>query len=203
MTSPASTRPIDRQAITGIILCGGRGRRMGGVDKPLELLNGRPLVRHVRERLTQQVGRIVISANRSLDAYASFGDMIVTDIEAGLGPLEGIVSALALIESPWFFCCPGDAPRLDRTLVARLAAAATGVDAVIPHDGEIAQPLFLLARSTLRPAIEAYLASGERAVAPFVTGLSVAVVDCADIHDSFANVNTAAELAEMAGAERD
>lgn len=201
MSLKSEVKTIDRQAITGVILCGGRGRRMGGVDKPLELLNGRPLVRHVRERLVQQVGRIIISANRSLDAYSSFGDLIVTDIEAGLGPLEGILSALSLIESSWFFCCPGDAPRLDRGLVSRLAANAAGVDAVIPHDGETAQPLFLLGRSTLRPAIEAYLASGERAVTTFVAGLNVAVVDCADIAESFANVNTQAELAEMAGRE--
>ena len=201
MNPTSEARAIDKATITGIILCGGRGRRMGGVDKPLELLNGRPLVRHVRERLVQQVGRIVISANRSLDAYSSFGDVIVTDIEAGLGPLEGIVSALALIESGWFFCCPGDAPKLDRGLIARLAVHATGVDAVIPHDGEAAQPLFLLGRATLRPAIEAYLAGGERAVTAFVTGLNVAVVDCADIAESFANVNTVADLAEMAGRE--
>jgi molybdopterin-guanine dinucleotide biosynthesis protein A len=188
---------MDKQAITGIILCGGRGRRMGGVDKPLELLNGRSLVSHVRERLTQQVGRIIISANRSLDAYASFGDVIVTDIEAGQGPLGGLVSALALAESEWFFCCPGDAPRLDWSLVARLARHIGSADAAVAHDGTQSQYLFLLGRRSLCAAMEAYLATGERTVQGFLASIAPVEVDASDIAASFANINTQAELAQL------
>jgi|APMI01.1.fsa_nt_gi molybdopterin-guanine dinucleotide biosynthesis protein A len=171
---------------------------MGGVDKPLESLNGRPLVAHVREQLTQQVGRIVISANRSLDAYSSFGDVIVTDIETGLGPLGGLVSALALVESEWFFCCPGDGPRLDRGLVARLAKdVSPSVDALVPCDGTQRQYLFLLGRTSMRHAIADYLATGERSVLGFLDTIRIGRVDASDIAASFANINTPDELREL------
>ena len=85
---------IGRADITGVILCGGEARRMPGVDKPLALLDGTPLVAHVHARLAPQVARVLISANRSLEAYATYGDRVVPDIRPGVGPLGGLSAAL-------------------------------------------------------------------------------------------------------------
>lgn len=124
--------------ITGIILCGGKAQRMLGAEKPLRLLSGAPLVEHVRRRLAPQVSRVVISANRELDRYAAWGDTVVPDAMAGLGPLGGLESALRVVTTPYTFCCPGDAPLLDRQLVSRLTVAMervdTPVDVCFPHD---------------------------------------------------------------------
>ncbi len=187
---------IDASAITGVILCGGSARRMDGVEKPLQPLAGQPMVQHVRARLAPQVGCVVISANAHADAYGQWGDRVVPDVEAGQGPLGGIVSALGVVTTPYAFCCTGDSPRLDPLLVSRLAALldATGVDAVYPHDGTRTQPLFLLLRTTVRDGLMQYLCDGGRKVTTWLEQLSLAVHDARDIADSFLNCNTLAEL---------
>lgn len=185
---------IAPQSITGVILCGGLARRMGGVEKPLQLLNGAPLVQHVRERLAAQVGSIVISANRAHEQYAQWGDPVVADAEPELGPLGGLASVLPLVSTPWFFCCPGDAPFLHPTLVERLAHAAERNPCVYPTDGRQAQHLFLLGQRSLTAALDEYLAAGGRSVHGFLQTQQPAIVDAADIADSFRNINSLAEL---------
>lgn len=170
---------------------------MGGIDKPLALLAGRPLVAYVVERLEPQVGAMVISANRSLDSYRAFDHPVVTDEQPGLGPLGGLLSALEHVETPWFFCCPGDAPLLDDSIVARLAAAPDGIIR-IPFDGKRQQQLFMLGRSSARADLDAYLAAGGRSVHAFHAGQSLALVDMCDIAGSFVNINTMGELELLA-----
>jgi molybdenum cofactor guanylyltransferase len=188
---------ITRDDITGVILCGGGARRMGGVEKPLQLLAGRPLFRHVQERLAPQVSGVVISANREREAYAHAGDPVIADETPGQGPLGGIATALAMAHTPYLFCCPGDAPFLDRSLVSRLSAPLGGdADAglCLPHDGVRAQHLFLLVRSSMQDDLTRYLASGERSVRGFVAAHHALTVDASDIVDSFVNINTDEEL---------
>jgi molybdopterin-guanine dinucleotide biosynthesis protein A len=169
---------------------------MDGVDKPLQLLAGTPLVLHVRERLTPQVGRIVISANTQQAQYAQWGDAVVTDREPGQGPLGGLVSALGAVTTPYAFCCTGDSPQLHPTLVNRLAATLEeqGVDAVYPHDGTRTQPLFLLMRTSVRDGLVQYMQAGGRKVTTWLEQLPLAVHEARDIADSFLNLNTLAEL---------
>jgi molybdenum cofactor guanylyltransferase len=184
---------IERADVTGIVLCGGEATRMGGIDKPLSLLDGTALVAHILARLAPQVRGVMISANRSIDAYRALGATVVSDRTPGLGPLGGLRSALALVTTPWFFCCPGDAPRVDTAIVARLATATDG-DLRIPFDGERQQHLFVLGRTSVHADLDAYLAAGGRSVHGFSAGQSLALVDVRDIAASFANVNTLAEL---------
>jgi molybdenum cofactor guanylyltransferase len=190
---------IARADITGVILCGGDARRMSGVEKPLQPLGDAPLVAHVHDRLAPQVMRVVISANRSLDRFAAWGDPVVPDMAPGQGPLGGLLSVLEAIresDTPYLFACPGDAPFLDRALVSRLAQALDDADADIaePHDGTRAQHLFLLMRTTTRPSIASYLDRGERSVHGWLDTQRVITVNASDIAASFANINTPQEL---------
>lgn len=184
---------IARADVTGVILCGGEGRRMGGVQKALLPLHGQPLVAHVAARLAPQVARIVVSANEEADAYAAYGE-VVPDRIPGRGPLGGLQSALRVVDTPWVLCTPGDAPRLAPTLVARLAAVANGHDAVSAHDGERRQPLFLLVRTTVRDHLDAWLEHGGRAVRDFLDAIDVVEATLPDLAPSFANVNTPSDL---------
>ena len=116
-------------AITGLILAGGRARRMGGEDKGLIPLAGRPLIAWVIDALAPQVGRILISANRNQAAYAAFGHPVIGDEAVGAelagfqGPLAGIAAAMTRMETPWLLTLPCDAPLAPADLASRLAAA--------------------------------------------------------------------------------
>src|SRR5919205_1618672 len=115
------TRKIPIVMITGLVLAGGQGRRMGGVDKGLQLLRGRPMIEHVLERLKPQVGEIVINANQNLDRYRVFGHRVVSDAIGGYaGPLAGLHAGLQAITNPLAVTVPCDSPFLPLDLVSRL-----------------------------------------------------------------------------------
>lgn len=187
---------IDRAEITGVILCGGAGSRLGAGEKPLTLLHDRPLVAHVRARLAPQVGPLCLSANHALDEYAAWSDIILADTMPGLGPLGGLATALAHCTTPYLFCCPGDAPFLPADVVARLADAFddSAIDLAVPHDGEQMQQLFLLTRRKVAPSLTDYLSGGGRAVRGWFDRLRVAVVAMPSRRAGFLNVNTMADL---------
>lgn len=196
---------ITEKSITAIVLCGGAGRRMGGRDKPLEPLHGRPLIDHVHQRLRGQVADLVISCNRNHHRYAAWTMRYVHDAVPGLGPLGGVVSALMHVHTPWAFICPGDAPHLHVELVARLAAACMQAQAssldnacvAVAHDGQQLQPLFMLVPNSAAASMRAYLARGERSVHGWLALQHTLAVPCTDIASSFANANTPAELAAL------
>lgn len=198
-------RAIDRADITGVILCGGGARRMEGVEKALQPLGGLPLVAHVQARLSPQVGRVIVSANRASGMYAQWATTVLADDVLDGGPLAGIATALRCAISPFLFCCPGDAPFLHETLVDRLATAVTlhDADIAIPHDGERDQHLFALIRSAEYTSLVAYLDSGERAVHGWLAGRRVVTVDASDIASHFVNINTVEQLAAASTAVRD
>lgn len=199
---------IAQHEITGVILCGGSAERMNGVDKPLQRLHGLPLVERVRARLAPQVGPIILSANRHLTEYGAWGDLVVADAEPGLGPLGGIASACQRVETPYLFCCPGDAPWLSMALVSRLAAALSLAQSAwqtepradsqpllaVPHDGARQQHLFFLCDRRVASSLQAYLAESHRSVHGWIAQLSHVVVDAADLGATFTNLNTQADL---------
>ncbi len=188
---------IDAGDITGIVLCGGQARRMAGIEKPLQFLHERPLVAHVVERLRPQVGAILISANREMPVYAAIGHQVINDLTTGLGPLGGLQAALVLVRTPWFFCCPGDAPFLDRRIIARLGAVANAAPSkklVVPSDGERSQHLFVLGAASLRIPLDNYLASGRRSVREFIDTNAGQVVTLPDLTASFRNINSMEDL---------
>lgn len=186
--------------ISGVVLCGGTGRRFGGVDKPLVELCGKPLVAHVLERLSGQVDEVVVSANRHRERYEALGARVVADATAGLGPLAGLAAAATACRGDLLFVCPGDAPTLARDLVSRLLArlqeAGQAVDAVIPNDGIRDQVLFLLVRREAAASAARYLADGGRSVFGWLGTLGVARCGIAD-PAGFVNVNTPEELAAL------
>jgi molybdopterin-guanine dinucleotide biosynthesis protein A len=187
---------IQRADVTGLILCGGAGVRLGGRDKPLELLGGVPLVEHVRARLQPQVARILISCNRNFEEYARWNDTIVADETANRGPLGGILAGMQLAETDYLFVCPGDAPFLSTTLIQRLTTALDreAVDLAIPRDGTRRQHLFPLMRRALAGPLSGYLQSGGRSVYAFIDQQRAAVIDASLERDAFFNVNSPADL---------
>lgn len=186
----------ERTQVTGGILAGGRGLRMGGVDKGLVLHEGRELVAHMIQRLKPQVHGIVISANRNVDRYSQFGYPVFTDEDDGfLGPLAGIARLLREIDSDFLVTTPCDTPDFPDDLVQRLLTRQheTGADAVVAHDGEQRQFLFTLYRRQLADSAAAALSSGERALWRWHEDLNLAE---AQVQGSaaFANLNTRADL---------
>jgi molybdopterin-guanine dinucleotide biosynthesis protein A len=189
---------VDRTSITGLILAGGRGSRMGGQDKGLQRLAGEPLVRHAMQRLAPQVGSLLISANRNLQAYAAFGAPVVQDAEADFqGPLAGVLAGLRAASTAWVQCVPCDAPLLPPDLVARLGAASPDADIVLPCsvDGRV-QPLFALLRRDVQGPLAQALARRERKAQQWMRTLPHRLVpfDRAEDERAFLNINSAAEL---------
>lgn len=180
-----------REATTAIVLCGGRATRLGGVEKPLADLGGQPLVRHVLERLAPQVDAVVL-AGASAQSYRCFGHRLVADSAPSQGPLGGIVSALAVVATPWVLTAPADTPFLPTNLVAKLAAACPGHGAAVAVAGGRRQNLSLLLDATRAASLAAFFAAGGRAIHRWLDANRVPTVafPAAD----FLNVNTAAEL---------
>lgn len=183
--------------ITGLILAGGQGRRMGGADKGLQLHAGRLLVAHVVERLVPQVGNLLISANRNPESYAALGFPVVADrIEGFAGPLAGIHAGLTASTTPLLATAPCDAPFLPLDLVDRLREALLLADAEIAlaATGTGLHPTFALMRREVLPSLGAYLADGRHRVQDWCRSRTLCVVDFAD-ERAFANINTLDELA--------
>jgi molybdenum cofactor guanylyltransferase len=188
-----------RQEITGLALCGGRGSRMGGADKGLLQFGGQTLVSRVIERLRPQVGPLLISANRNLEAYRAFDLPVLTDADEAVhlepfpGPLAGLLAGLRGARTPWLAAVPCDAPLLPLDLVRRLAAAVGTAPAAMASVGGRAEPLFCLLRVALAADLAAALARGERSAVAWLRGAGAVPVAFAD-PDEFANLNTPQEL---------
>ena len=188
---------IPRAEIKGIVLAGGQGRRMGGVDKGLVPFRGAPMVRAVITRLAPQVGAIVVNANQNADAYAAFGHLVVPDAVAGFaGPLAGLHAGLAVTGTRYAVTVPCDSPFLPSDLVARLAAGLDAADAdlAVARTHDQPHPVFALVRATVRPHLEAFLAGGGRKIDAWYATLPVVEVPFDDEADAFRNINTRDEL---------
>ncbi|MDZ7749259.1 MAG: molybdenum cofactor guanylyltransferase MobA [Halofilum sp. (in: g-proteobacteria)] len=186
--------------MTGVLLAGGRARRMGGTDKGLIDLAGRPLAAHALARLVPQVGRVVINANRNRAAYGELGAEVVPDSLAGyLGPLAGLLAGMETARTPWVVTAPCDSPFVPVDLVARLEAARAGAGAriAVAHDGERRQPVFLLAETALAPDLRAWLGDGGRKIDQWFARHAVADADFRDLPEAFRNINTPQERAAV------
>lgn len=153
--------------VSAVILAGGQGSRLGGLDKGLVPFQGIPLVQQIIQRLSPQLDNILISANRSLDAYRAFGYPVLEDEQAGFqGPLMGMLSALRISPSPWTLFVPCDTPFLPADLLERLLSAAQQQQAeiAIAADEQQRHPVIALINSALAEDLAAFLASGERRV---------------------------------------
>jgi len=190
-----------RDAVTGLILAGGASRRMGGEDKGLADLAGRPMLEYVLDALRPQVGSILVSANRNRERYSAYGCTVVADtLENYPGPLAGVASALQHLATDYLLVVPCDAPLLATDLAPRLHAAcvAAGAEAAVASDGLRVQPVFLMLRATVAPGLQAYLAGGGRRVDAWLMQLRLAQVDFSDEPECFVNVNDPTERHRVA-----
>lgn len=179
--------------VTGIILAGGRARRMGGVDKGLVPFGGRPLIEWVIDGMTPQVGRLLINANRNKEHYAAYGHPVISDTIADFqGPLAGFVSAMAVAETAWIATVPCDGPFPARDLVARLCTALDREQAeiAVATNGKRMQPVYALIPVRLAANLQQFLAEGERKIDLWYARHRVALTDFSDCPDSFVNINS-------------
>lgn len=191
---------ITQQHITGLILAGGRGMRMGGVDKGLQTLQGKPMIAHVIQRLQPQVDRIMINANQNLDRYREFNFPVWSDEKNDYaGPLAGMQAGLIHCETAYMLTVPCDTPMLPTDLVTQLATALEKSTADIAvantkqHDRINRQPVFCLMKKTVLTDLTTALERGVRKVDLWLAEKNVVDV-VFDDETAFANINTLEEL---------
>ncbi len=202
--------PLHVEAITGVILAGGRGSRMGGVDKGLQNFNGVPLALHTLLRLGPQVGEIMINANRNLAAYESFGVPVLPD-NTGMGeyagPLAGFMTGMERCATPYMLTVPCDTPLFPHDLVARLADAFSehdadfAVAAAPEEDGQLRpQPVFCLMRTGMLESLIRFTQAGGRKIDAWTAQHKTVQVPfnlAGDDVRGFYNANTLAELHQL------
>lgn len=197
---PDSYQGFPRRDVTGVILAGGLGRRMGRQDKGLLMLSGRPLIAHIIEALRPQVHSLIINANRNLDSYDKFGLPVVADLAGGyLGPLAGMASVMQTASTPYVLAVPCDSPLVPPDLCARLHRALNkaGADISVADDGNRIQPVFVLLRRKLLPDLLDYLDKGGRKLETWYGKHHLAQADFSHRPETFCNINTPEELAAL------
>lgn len=198
-----TTALIPLQDITGLILAGGRGTRMGTVDKGLQLFRGRPMVLTIMQRLAPQVGTLLINANQNIERYSEFGVQVWPDAITGFaGPLAGLHSGLLHCASKYLVTAPCDSPFLPDDLVPQLSVALIEADAdlAVAMTGSLENrqphPVFCLLKATLLPHLAHYLEQGGRKMESWYQTLHFIEVPFAD-ESAFANINTECELRKL------
>lgn len=191
---------MDSSQITGLILAGGRGTRMGTIDKGLQTLRGEPLTQHVLRRLAPQVGTLLINANQNLDEYQQFGVPVIRDtLPDHAGPLAGLQAGLQVCKTEFMATAPCDSPFLPEDLIARLSQALLEREAdiavAITGEGRERQqhPVFCLLRTSLLSHLNNYLQEGNRKFSLWFASLLVVEVHFED-EQAFLNINTLDEL---------
>ena len=187
--------------ISAIILSGGRATRMNGADKGLVLLNQKPLIEHVIERLKPQVTEILINANREILQYQAFGYNVLQDeVPDFLGPLAGVSLGLQHAQHDYLLTVPCDSPLLPHDLAKRLMAALIehDVDIAVAKSDDDAHPVFSLCKKSVLPSLRTYLEQGERKVSAWQKSRKYIEVDFSDCSEAFTNLNTFEDLTALA-----
>lgn len=190
----------DTREITAVVLAGGQGQRMGGMDKGWVPFKGRPMIHHVLEHIGPQVQSVLINANRSLEEYLALGYDVVEDIEQGFhGPLMGMLTGLTHAKTDWVLFVPCDIPLLPNNVVEKLyqAIAKNDVDVAVVHDGERLQPVISLVRRSLLPSLESWLAEGKRKIDRWYMQHRMVVVPFDSPEEDFMNLNTQQEVQDL------
>ena len=189
--------PYPRDEITAVVLAGGKARRMGGEDKGLVEVAGRPMVAHTIDALRPQTAEVIVNANRNAGAYRTItGCRVIADTVGDFaGPLAGMASALEVSATRLLLTAPCDSPLVTGELGPRLHAAMIrdGAEIAVAHDGERMQPVFALLTRDLLPDLLAFLAAGERKIDTWYATRHAVTADFSDILDTFLNVNTPQE----------
>ena len=189
--------------ITGLILAGGKARRMGGIDKGLMLFKSEPMISHVMKRLSPQVSKILINANREIATYQTFGlDVISDEISDFAGPLAGLHAGMKVAKTEFLLSVPCDSPLLPEDLAERLmvALAEQKADIAVAKTGVQQHPVFCLCKTSLATDLESYLIAGGRKVDEWQKKHAYVEVSFNDEVPAFANINTPEELKNLEGA---
>jgi|TARA_B100000959_G_C14911911_1_gene595534 molybdopterin-guanine dinucleotide biosynthesis protein A len=188
---------IIKDEITGVILAGGKARRMGGADKGLVQFRGKPLIEHVIQAFEPQVGNLLINANRNHEIYKNYGFDIVSDeSEDYCGPLAGILSALNKIDTPYLATAPCDTPFISRNIVEKLSLSILSekTEISVAHNGDRLQPVFCVMKKDLITSINNYLRKGGRKIDQWFKQHSVTIVDLSNEIKCFENFNSKEEI---------
>ncbi|HYG54518.1 MAG TPA: molybdenum cofactor guanylyltransferase MobA [Burkholderiales bacterium] len=181
--------------VSGIVLAGGLGRRMGGVDKGLQLLRGKPMAQWVIERLAPQVDEVIINANQNLDTYRRFGTVVADEISGFAGPLAGLHAGMKAASHPLVVTVPCDSPFLPQDLVSRLRKSLEENDVAVAKTGDQAHPVFAIVRRNCLANLEQFLSDGGRKIDAWYGRLKFVEVPFDDEAEAFRNINTREELA--------
>jgi len=190
---------IDGQ-VSAVVLAGGMGRRMNGVDKGLVELAGRPMVQYVIDTLRKNVSTVLVNANRNQSSYEVFGARVVADsIEGYQGPLAGVEAAMSVVTTNWLYTCPCDSPLQPAQLLPHIwrQVQAAGAQIGMAHDGQRSQPVFSLINVELLTSLQDYLQRGERKIDRWFESHELLQVDCSDYARGFVNINTEAEKLQI------
>lgn len=180
-----------------LILAGGRGKRMGGRDKGLLPLAGKPVIEHVLARMRPHSPHILISANRNIDAYASYGYPVIVDtLDQFPGPLAGILSGLAACRTDWLLVLPVDAPLVSVDYPGRMldCVQRAPAQACVAECAGKMEPVFCLLHRDLLGSLQSWLSGGKRSVRDWMTAIGAQAVDFSDVPDQFTNMNDDADL---------
>jgi molybdopterin-guanine dinucleotide biosynthesis protein A len=190
----------EKNNITAVVLAGGRGRRLGGQDKGLVDLDGKPLIEHILELVTPQVSAVIINANRNQQVYADLGHPVISDNMADYqGPLAGFAVALAACNTDYIMTLPCDGPYVPVDLVSRLSAAMKDNDAelAVAYDGQRMQPVYALIPRSLLGSLQEFLDAGDRKIDLWYARHNTALADFSDVIDTFFNINTEDDLSKF------
>jgi molybdopterin-guanine dinucleotide biosynthesis protein A len=182
---------IDNNNITAVILSGGRSSRMQGMDKGLILLNDKPLISYVVDVVGGKVDRLLISANRNVERYQSYGEVIVDELTDFQGPLAGISTALSKANTTYLLILPCDSPMVNKTVIDRLIGEMdrADVDICVADDGLRIHPTIALIKANLENNLLAFLESGERKLGLWIEQNDFQKVDFSDQPEVFINLN--------------
>lgn len=187
--------------VTGVILAGGLGRRMGNRDKGLVLFNGQPLVSYAIAVMNQLTGCTFINANRNIQEYQEFGLPVISDqTDNYAGPLAGVLAGMAFAEPGVLLIMPCDSPFVKAEHIDKLLTSLVGnrADIAVAYDGERLHPVFLAIKTDLKASLQNYLQSSQRKVETWLEQHNTVRVDFSGEKDIFTNINSQAELAELA-----
>jgi len=191
------TFPKDQ--ITGVILAGGKGRRLGGTDKGLMSYHNKPLVAHILSQLEPQVGRILINANRHIENYQEYAEVISDQLSDFQGPLAGMQSAMRFTDTPWILTVPCDGLKISVKYAKMLYQNALEGNAkiAVAHDGDRLQPVHALIHCSLIESLESFLNTHQRKIDCWYGQHDYVRTDFSKYPDMFRNINTPEDKKEM------
>lgn len=183
---------MDKNNITAVILSGGRSSRMQGNDKGLILLNDKPLVKYVIDIADAKVSQLLISANRNIEVYQQYGEVIRDELTDFQGPLAGIAKAISVINTPYLLVLPCDSPLVNEMVIDRLIQCMTDKDAdiCVADDGSRIHPVFALIKTNLKSNLFNFLDSGGRKLGLWIEQNNFQKVDFSDQPQVLVNLNS-------------